>query len=86
MRGLANKGVLITGATSGIGLATAHRFLEEGARVFINGRDGPRLEAALRSLEGLGSVAGAVADVRHEARTWSGSSPRPRRGWAGSRC
>ena len=67
MRGLANKGVLITGATSGIGLATAHRFLEEGARVFINGRDGPRLEAALRSLEAAGSVAGAVADVRHEA-------------------
>lgn len=67
MRGLANKGVLITGATSGIGLATAHRFLEEGARVFINGRDGPRFEAALRSLEDVGSVAGAVADVRHEA-------------------
>lgn len=66
MRGLADKGVLITGATSGIGLATARRFLEEGCRVFINGRDAARLEAALESLEGAGSVAGAVADVSQE--------------------
>jgi NAD(P)-dependent dehydrogenase (short-subunit alcohol dehydrogenase family) len=38
MRGLADKRVLVTGGTSGIGAATAERFAEEGASVWILGR------------------------------------------------
>ena len=38
MRGLAGKRVLVTGGTSGIGAATAERFAEEGARVWVLGR------------------------------------------------
>ncbi|KVZ15813.1 SDR family oxidoreductase [Burkholderia stagnalis] len=36
---LKNKSVLITGGTSGIGLATARLFIAEGARVMVTGRD-----------------------------------------------
>jgi hypothetical protein len=35
---LTDRGALITGGSSGIGLATAKRFVKEGAYVFINGR------------------------------------------------
>lgn len=35
---LANKIALVTGATSGIGLATAKRFALEGAQVIVTGR------------------------------------------------
>jgi meso-butanediol dehydrogenase/(S,S)-butanediol dehydrogenase/diacetyl reductase len=38
MRGLAGKRVLVTGGTSGIGAATAERFRDEGALVWILGR------------------------------------------------
>ncbi|MER9658182.1 SDR family oxidoreductase [Mesorhizobium sp. M0152] len=50
MQRLRNKATLITGGTSGIGLATARRFLEEGARVAITGTNKGRLEEARKTL------------------------------------
>jgi NAD(P)-dependent dehydrogenase (short-subunit alcohol dehydrogenase family) len=46
MRGLAGRRVLISGGSSGIGLATARRFLDEGSRVFIAGLDAVEVAAA----------------------------------------
>jgi NAD(P)-dependent dehydrogenase (short-subunit alcohol dehydrogenase family) len=67
MRGLDGKGVLISGGTSGIGLAAARRFLDEGARVFIGGLDAGELEAALQELGGTGpALGGRAGDVSQE--------------------
>ena len=53
------KLLLITGATSGFGEATARRFAAEGWRVIITGRRKERLEALRKELEGLhGSIEG----------------------------
>ena len=56
------KVVLITGGSSGIGLATAHKFAEAGATVLICGRDQDKLDEACReaSTKGYGFTAYAV--------------------------
>ncbi|MDP9243226.1 MAG: SDR family oxidoreductase [Actinomycetota bacterium] len=67
MRGLRDKGIFISGGTSGIGLATARRFLDEGARVFVSGVAEEEVSAALKHLRGGedlgGALDGATADV-----------------------
>jgi len=60
---LKNQGVLITGGGSGMGLATAALFLQEGARVAIAGRDAKKLAAAAKSLAGGERLTTHVADV-----------------------
>ncbi|NIE65102.1 SDR family oxidoreductase [Burkholderia sp. Ax-1719] len=50
MNRFANKTVLVTGGTSGIGLATAQAYAAEGARVVVTGRDEAALAAARQTL------------------------------------
>jgi NAD(P)-dependent dehydrogenase (short-subunit alcohol dehydrogenase family) len=50
MKRLQGKVAVITGGNSGIGLATAQRFLEEGARVAISGRSQKTLDEAVKNL------------------------------------
>ncbi len=49
-RKLEGKIALVTGATSGIGLASARRFAAEGAHVYVTGRREAELEAAVKSI------------------------------------
>jgi 3-oxoacyl-[acyl-carrier protein] reductase len=48
--GLKNKVALVTGASRGLGYATAHQLLLEGTRVVINSRSSEKLEAAAKKL------------------------------------
>jgi NAD(P)-dependent dehydrogenase (short-subunit alcohol dehydrogenase family) len=56
-----HKVVVVTGGTSGIGLATAKQFAEEGASVFITGRRQDALDAAVKAIGG--GVTGVRADM-----------------------
>jgi len=56
MNRLEGKVAVVTGGNSGIGLATAKRLHEEGARVLITGRDQRTLDEAVKAI-GSGTVA-----------------------------
>lgn len=81
--GLANSVAVVTGGSSGIGLATARLLLAEGARVAICGRDPERLRAAAETLSAAkpGAVlaercdvldAAAVNGFARKVADWSG--------------
>jgi NAD(P)-dependent dehydrogenase (short-subunit alcohol dehydrogenase family) len=72
MNRFADKSVLVTGGSSGIGLAAAKAFAAEGARVVITGRDADALDRA-RSEIGEGTIAlhddaGNIAGAKELAR------------------
>lgn len=64
---LAKKVAIVTGASSGIGRATARLFAREGASVVVSGRRHAELDALVGEIEEAGGHAVAVAgDVRRE--------------------
>jgi 3-oxoacyl-[acyl-carrier protein] reductase len=63
MKRLLGKVCIVTGAAQGIGLATARRFLEEGATVALCDIRRESVDAAVEALQDLGSVEGHVVDV-----------------------
>jgi meso-butanediol dehydrogenase / (S,S)-butanediol dehydrogenase / diacetyl reductase len=63
MRGLTNKRVIITGGASGIGAATAARFLDEGSRVCILDRDEQACAAIRHQLPQISEAGVMIADV-----------------------
>jgi NAD(P)-dependent dehydrogenase (short-subunit alcohol dehydrogenase family) len=66
MKKLEGKVAVITGGSSGIGLATAQRFVDEGAFVFITGRRQSELDSAVKQI-GKNNVTGVQSDVSNLA-------------------
>jgi NAD(P)-dependent dehydrogenase (short-subunit alcohol dehydrogenase family) len=64
---LEGKIAVITGGSSGIGLATAQRFVDEGAYVFITGRRQSELDAAVKQIGKNNNVTGVQGDVSNIA-------------------
>ena len=56
MQNFENKNVLITGGTSGIGLATAAELIAKGANVIITGRDNERVTTEAKNIGAIGIV------------------------------
>lgn len=67
MKRLEGKIAVITGASGGIGSATAAKMLGEGASVMLAGRDKGRLEAVLSKLNAGSAAAICVGDPAQEA-------------------
>ena len=61
MNKMNNKVAVITGGSSGIGLATARRFIDDGAQVVVTGRNRQALDGALVELGDMAT--GIIADV-----------------------
>jgi len=64
---LDNKVAIITGATGGIGEATAKLFLQLGAKVMLVARSADKLAATLARLKPLGDVEGSIAEATDES-------------------
>ena len=64
---LEGKVAVITGGSSGIGLATAQQFITEGAYVFITGRRQSELDKAVKQIGKNNNVTGVQGDVSNLA-------------------
>jgi meso-butanediol dehydrogenase / (S,S)-butanediol dehydrogenase / diacetyl reductase len=72
MRGLRAKRVLVTGGASGIGRATAVRFLEEGSAVWVLDRDLKALAELKRQLPALAGISKAdVTELKQVEAAWA---------------
>ncbi len=72
MKRLEGKVAVVTGGNSGIGLATARRFAEEGAHVFITGRRQAELDAAVKQIgKQATGVQGDVGSLRDLDRLYA---------------
>lgn len=68
MQSLQGKTAIVTGASSGIGRATARLFAREGARVVVSARRRAELDTLVSEIETRGGEAVAIAgDIREEA-------------------
>jgi len=64
MSKLAGKVALVTGGNGGLGLATAKRFVAEGATVYITGRRQQELDAAVREIgDGVVAIQGDISNL-----------------------
>ncbi|WP_405833874.1 SDR family oxidoreductase [Streptomyces sp. NBC_01176] len=64
MAQLTGKVAIVTGGTTGIGLATAKRFAAEGAQVYVTGRRKAELDAAVQDIgSGAVGIQGDIADL-----------------------
>src|SRR2546427_1632043 len=76
-----NKTILITGGTTGIGLATAKLLSAEGAKIIVTGRNSETLAAVQRELPGViviksdsGSLSAAQRSEEHTSELQSQSN------------
>ena len=70
---LEGKIAVITGANSGIGLASAKRFVAEGAHVYITGRRQQELDEAIQA---IGAGVRRYKAMCPISKTWTGCSQR----------
>lgn len=63
--GLRGRACIVTGGSSGIGLATASALCTEGASVLLVARDSRRLDAAIQKLRAGGAAAALALDITH---------------------
>ena len=68
---LQGKVAVVTGGTTGIGFATAKRFVDEGAYVFITGRRQKELDEAVKAIgSNVVGVRGDVSKLQHLDRLY----------------
>jgi 3-oxoacyl-[acyl-carrier protein] reductase len=63
--GLGGRGYLLTGASRGLGFATARALVGDGARVLLSSRSAESVDAAAASLGGAPAATGVAADLAH---------------------